>query len=219
MSTEIQDVLTANMVLVGVDLLNTPESVNAFRLEIDSEVSSGLPHGSINNGDRYLTISKHRISLSLAPDRSMIEREYPSRNDLPMLAEVAQKAMYFTDVGEQHEIRALGYNVRLVYQQDSGLSAAEYLSMRIFRGNLPGNEKWTLKGGSAKMTFGNGDRDLNVTIEPRFNDPGTEKVYLGLNLHSTEQRLPEKNEVQDSLEEAWDEAEQFIRHLDDIRQA
>lgn len=136
-----------------------------------------------------------------------------------MLAEVAYKAIYLTYVGEQHKIRALGYNVHLVYQQDSGLSAAEYLSMRIFKGNLPGNEKWTLKGGSAKMAFGNGDRDLNVTIEPRLHDPGTAKVYLGLNLHSTEQRLPDKNEVQYSLEEAWDEAEQFIRHLDEIRQA
>ena len=136
-----------------------------------------------------------------------------------MLAEVANKAICFSNLDE-HEIRAFGYNVDLVYQQDSGLSAAEYLSMRIFKGNLPRNEKWTLKGGSAKMTFGNGDRDLNVTIAPRFNDLGTDKVFLGVNLHSTEQRLPEKKDgVQYSLEEAWDEAEQFVRHLDEIRQA
>lgn len=212
MSTEIQDVLKACLILVGVDLLNTPESINSFRTSIDSEISLRIVPGTPSNG-RMITLPKHRISLSLESGRSILEREYPSHTDLAMLASVAHKAVYHTNL-EGHDLRAFGFNIELVYHQDSGLPAAKYLSNRIFRNDFPGSDSWNLHGGSAKITFSNEARYWNVTIEPRFNDPETSRVFLALNLHRPDQRLPEEREIRDSLEETWDEAMKFVKHLD-----
>lgn len=212
MSTEIQDVLKAYLVLVGVDLLNTPESINSFRDSIDSEISLSIVPG-LPSHSRMITLPKHRISLSLESGRSTLEREYPSRDDLSMLAKVSHKAVYHTNL-EGHIFQAFGFNIELVYDQDSGFPAAKYLSNKIFRNDFPGNDSWNLHGGSAKITFHSEDKYWNVTIEPRFNDSETSKVFLTLNLHRTDRRLPEEQGILDSLEETWDEAMKFVKHLD-----
>ena len=51
-------------------------------------------------------------------------------------------------------------------------------------------------------------------LEPRFNEQDTTKIFLSINLHRNEQRLPDKNEIRDSLCETWDQVHEFAIRLD-----
>lgn len=211
MSTKIKDVLTVNFTLHGVELLRNQESFNDFRDSVDSEILLvETPHGG-RSGRRH-ELPKHRISLYFASDRSTIAREYPSRCDLSMLAMVANNAISYTNLDEQKSL--ISAYIALVYYQDSGLTAAEYLSKRILKDGFIGDE-WALIGGSAKMSFHNAGTHRKVTIEPRFNDPVTDKVFLNLELIRDAQQIPDGRNIQISLEETWDEATKFLNHLDE----
>lgn len=219
MSARIRDVLTANLVLVGIDLLTTTEAIHAFRASVDSEVALGLalvPNVPTpdSSQERTLTLSKDRISLTFSSARSVIQREYPTREGLTRLAEVAGLAIANTQLQDTH-VRAFGYNVELIYDQDSGRPATEYLAHRLFPDDYPQNPGWDLTGGSAKLTFRSDGISWIVTIEPRFNDINTKNVFLGLNLHRNEQRIPETEEIRDSLETSWDQAIMFVKRIDD----
>ena len=216
MSAEIRDVLTINVVLAGIDLLNTQELLESFSRSIDSEVISeglALVAGTPSGRGRLLTLKKDRIALSLSSERSAVTREYPTRDGLDRLAEIAGKAIEHTDNSNQ-TVSAYGFNIELAYDQDSGQSASAYLADRLF-GNFLRNDGWDLTGGSAMLRFSNGPGKLWIaTIEPRFRDVLTERVFLILNLHREEDRFPTTEEIRVSLEETWDEAQTLVQLLD-----
>ena len=130
------------------------------------------------------------------------------------MTEVAGMAIANTEL-QNPQVRAFGYNVELVYDQDSGSPATEYLAHQLFADDYPRNEGWHLEGGSAKLTFRSNGLSWIVTIEPRFNDANTKKVFLSMNLHRNEQRIPETDEIQNSLETTWDQATTFVKRLDE----
>ena len=222
MSVTIQDVLKANVVLVGVGLLNYPDEVERFRSAVDTDVSvtgSGFildAQSSIAQPGRTLNLNRDRIVLELSQVRSSIEREYPSEEDLGRLAEVARHAISATEL-EGTSPRAFGYNIELIYDQDSGQSAFSYLAERLFTDNLFLDLGWQLSGGTGKLMFDMDGKRCNVTVEPRFNDVAATKVFFSLNLHHDEQRIPNGDEIKDSLREIWDQAHIFANHLDEGR--
>ena len=88
MAVEIQDVVKANLVLVGLRLLNSPEQIERFGKAIRSDVqiagaglvaniASGLTEPGLTLG-----LNRDRITLDLSQSRSTVNREYPSRGDL-----------------------------------------------------------------------------------------------------------------------------------------
>ena len=220
MATTVQDVLNVNLVLVGVGLLNKPEEFNEFRDAVATDVVVagsglviGIPTNTAETG-RTLTLNRDRIALDISPSRSVIRRDYPLYGDLDRLAEVIGHAITKTDIKSQ-EPQAFGYNIELVYDQDSGIPALQYLAKRLFAANLPGNEGWELIGGTSRLLFEGGEARWSVTVDSRFNDEAATKIFLSLNMHRAETRLPRLDEVRASLQEVWTQAHNFAIQLDE----
>lgn len=213
MAARIRDLLTANLVLVGVELLNGDDRVKSFKDSLDSEIvlEQLSPLNSAAEG-RKITLPKDRISIDIFRERSVLRQEYPSEMALNNLASVAGLAIKNTT--NVDEVRTHGYNIELVYDQDSGSLASTYIADRIFS-DFSRNEGWRILGGQASFKFaGTEGKTWNVVIEPRFRNDTTDKVFLSINLHKEEKRLPEVQEIEKCLDETLHEAKTFIKRLD-----
>lgn len=225
MGVAVRDILKANLVLIGLHLLDKPEAVTAFRSHVDTDVQvsgAGLvlaPASSGMGATQTLSLNRDRISLDLAPDRSVITKEYPSteepqlHRDFSRLSEVASFAISNTSE-EGGTLRAFGYNIEVVYEQDTDLSAFNYLAKRLFQSESTTKAGWQLIGGAAKLSYEGDNKLWNLIVEPRFNDKETNRIFLSLNLHKVQQSSPSQDEIRDSLYEAWSQATAFAMQLD-----
>ncbi len=219
----IEDIIKVNFVLVGYRLLSTQEEVDAFTEGVGSDVQiSGA--GFTANVQSGLTeplyslvLNKDRITLELSSLRSTISRDYPEKEDLQRLSDVVTAAIVNTPSPEQPP-RAFGYNIELVFDPRAGTPAFQFLGHKLFRAEL-GNQGWTLSGGSAKLIFrddsdaGSSTMSWTATIEPRFNDVRSSRVFLSLNLHRAEQRIPTAENIESDLSNLWNQASEFIQQL------
>ncbi len=218
-ATRHHDVVTTNLVLVDVDLLNQQDEFERFRakLDVDLRLEVGLIT-NISSGQtepsRKITLDRERIALSLSPSRSSITREYPDRPDLERLSQVSALAIESTDLAG-HVPRAFGYNIELVFDQDSGQPAIQYIGKRLFGCQSLGEAGWELIGGIGRLIFADATSRWTVNLQPRFDDTDTSRVFMSLNLHRDEQRLPNEEEIRHSLMEAWTKAEEIINRLDE----
>ena len=137
MAVKIQDVVRANLVLLGLRLINTPNELQAFKSAVGTDVQvagaslvANIPTGVTEPG-RVLTLNRDRITLDLSPSRAAINRDYPERGDLRRLAEVAWQAIN-TSSDASVQPQAFGFNIELIFDQDSGTNAFGYLSGRLF---------------------------------------------------------------------------------------
>ena len=221
MAVTTPEVIKASLVLVGLHLLGTPEQIESFKRAIGTDVQlSGVGMGvnmqtGVAEPGLALALSRDRITLDLSASRSMINRDYPSREDLPRLAEVAGQAISNTLVAEQ-QLRAFGFNVELIFGQQSAATAFEYLSKRLFDVGPLGNEGWQFVGGAGRLVFNDIGRRWTISLEPRFNDETESRVFLSVNLHKAEHTPPGEGEIRDSLDEIWDEVHNFIQRLDEM---
>ena len=219
----VEDVIKVNIVLVGYRLLSTQEEVDTFRDDIKSDVQiagAGFT-ANIQSGNTEplynLVLNKDRIALELSSLRSTISRDYPEEKDLVRLALVASQAIRVSDLTDQSP-RAFGFNIELVFNPYADLPAFDYLGARLFREDL-GNEGWTLSGGSGKLIFADNSSipgnliHWTIALEPRFNDARASRVFLSLNLHHSEERVPTQAEIEDSLKLLWDQAYKFVERL------
>ena len=216
-----QTVLKINIVLVGLHLLRNPDEVNAFANSADTEVVTsalgltiGLPPVSPELGQR-IELPRDRISIDLTPVRTTIEREYPScPSDLEHLAKTAGLAIASTESLDTPPT-AFGYNIEAVYNQTSGRSAFSYLGDKLFASGGPALTGWELVGGSGRFIFNSDEGRWSIRVEPRFNDEENSRVFLNMNLHKTESRLPDVDDMMASFVHIWRQAESFARHLDE----
>ena len=219
MTISIQDVVKANLVLVGLRLLGQPGEIEDFKRGLSADVQiigagliADIPSGVTEPG-HTLALSRDRITLDLSRSRSTISRDYPLREDLPRLAQVAGQATASTSLGGVQP-RAFGFNLEMIFDQDSGLPAFGYLSSRLFDVNPLGNEDWQLVGGAGRLIFGDGPRRWTFSLEPRFNDDTESRVFASVNLHIDNQLLPNEAEIRASLEELWDNTLLLVERLD-----
>lgn len=216
MAVKILDILQANLVLVGIGLINTQEEIAAFHQAVETEVLSveaGVGSEVVTN--RAHTLNRDRIALSRIADRMTISREYPEQASLERLATVARTAIDVTHpTGDQ--LRAFGYNVELVYEPDPQENAIRYLAERLFVPNVLRDEGASLTGGAARLFFEKDGRRWQSTLEPRLNDEATNRIFATLNLHRAEPdlALPTRDEILESLTLAWNEAHDLIDRID-----
>ena len=218
MTAEVQDVVKANLVLVGLRLLSEQEELNAFRHAVSTDVQiagAGLIANilsGVTEPGRILTLERDRITLELSPSRSTINRDYPLRKHLDRLAEVAWQAID-TSFGRPQP-SAFGFNVELVFEQDSGEPAFGYLSRRLFDVGPLGDEGWRFVGGAGRLVFNDSGNRWTINLEPRFNDDTESRVFLGVNVHMSEQPLPDQAGLATSFEGVWDGIHEFVERLD-----
>ena len=216
MAAEIQDIIRANLVLAGLRLLNTPAELEAFKRAVKTDVQE-VRHGPIVLGTtepvRVFALHRDRITLELSPSHSAINRDYPLREDLPRLAEVAWQAINNTSTEGQH-LQAAGFNIDLVFEQDSEKTAFEYLSQRLFGVEPSTNEGWRFVGGAGRLIFDAGVRQWTISMEPRFNDANESRVFVNANLHIAAQVLPTEKEIEAPFKEIWRAIYDFVQWLD-----
>ena len=57
-----------------------------------------------------------------------------------------------------------------------------------------------------QLIYADADGRRTITVQPRFNDTTTSRVFLSLNLHKQEQRFPDEAEIQTTLKEIQQES-------------
>lgn len=225
MPINIQDILKINIVLGGVRLLPEPHQHDAFIASIDTDVvarqpvmalPAGFPGGFQEADELTFALPKDRIELSCQPSQSVAEREYPATiDDLDRLAEITSQAIALTEPTGQTPV-AYGFNIQMVYLTSAEEPSGEYLAKRLFRQLDLG--KWSLTGGSGHLSFrASSDALYNFTVEPRFKDPVSQKVFLSLNLHKDRPEMPDQDELVISLRDIWVRCQQFATQLDGSR--
>ena len=219
MSTEVQDILKVNIVFVGVQLLKNPEKVKAFSDAIGTEAivsETGLVLGLSPKGPEpglRLSLHRERITIDNIGDRTVIEREYPDHDDLPRLTEVAGFALNHSDLVGQ-ATTTYGYNIEMVYDQLSQTPSFQYLGERLFGKSDFNVGDWRFIGGAGWLAFDSEDGSWQIKLEPRFNDMETSKVFMSLNMHKAEQRVPSTADFQNDLGRVWNQAHDFVQCLD-----
>ena len=222
MPPHIDDVLSANLVLVGVGLLSNPEELGKFRGLVDAsfQVETGLVTNvlsGITEPSQTIHLHRDRIVLNLSPSRSTVAREFPDIDnpvpDLEHLSEIADFAIGASNLDGQ-ELRAFGYNLEAMFVSNATSSAHQYLGGRLFGNRFPHRPDWQLAGGSGQLIFQDGNRRWTMTLQPRGDEDESSRVSLGLNLHCNQKQRPELGEMIASFSEIWHEAQQFINWLD-----
>ena len=219
MSVRLEDVLQVNLVLAGVRLLNTPNERAAFNRIVGTEVSEApgvgeltfnAPEGTpIDLAPKTLTLNRDRISLSLLPDRSTISRDYPSEEDLERLGDVVKFAIDRSNL-EGQQLRASGFNLDAVYELSTEETAIQFIGTRMFAPNLFHEAGYGFAGGQCRLHLTRNDELWNITVEPRRGDLTTNKVFVGLNLHRPESKIPSRYEIRKSLQEVWAQAHSLM---------
>ena len=215
MAVGIEDVLQTNLILVGVNLINSEAELDGFRRGVGVEIVTAEASLGGELVERTHDLSRDRIKIRVTPERVAISREYPDEADIERLASVVWQAIENTDLSGQ-EVRALGYNVELVYETGSQEPASQYLSDHLFTPFLLRDEESQLVGGAARLQYTKEGRTWQARFEPRFNDGSTTKIFAGLNLHEANPDLSSlgESDIRDSLELVWSEIRRLIVQID-----
>ena len=213
MSFRIHDVLNVGVVILGADLVFEPDAVEALKAAIgtDIRVATAQPPGDLES--TTLVLDRERVEVTTRGSRSTILRWYPEEKDLPKSAEVA--ALVLAVSGQDVEpIEAVGYNLEIVFEQFSGHPASRYIGERLFDYQSLGDETWPLMGGVGRITFGDPHVNRTFTVEARFGDEQTTRVFVSANLHVAGNRIPTVDQIKQSLDTIWRDTFNLMEQLD-----
>ena len=225
----IDEVLKANLVLVGVRLIGTEDQKANFdkRINVDTIESSPAPgailniqseSGPIDLVPKTLTLGRDRIKLDLMPDRTAISIEYPDGDDdLNKLASIARTAIEVSDVGNQ-VLRAFGFNLEVVYKLTDGEQAGEFIARSMFAPGLFESAGFQIVAGSPKLVLHKNGQLWNIGIEPRFGKADSNKIFATINLHYEYTKGGNgvglgHSAIHNSLMNVWEEAHAIVEGL------
>ena len=214
MSVQLQEVLSVELVLIGIELLRGEEEEARFRrdaavevLTRPSRVAGGRP---VPDHSRALVLSRERIAVDTSLLGTVIRWDYPWGN-WSRFGEVVTLAVGPT--AETHEVE-LGYNVDLVFTQDSGQPSSAYLGERLLNPSLLGQLGWPLRGGGAQVSLRDENRTWAFIVEPRAEDLSGNRVFLRVSLQWPLSPIPSTSQITASLQESLDQAMRLMQILD-----
>ena len=219
MAVRVEDVLSVNVVLVGIELLRIAAEVEACSAAFDGEfIQDGAFVDVVGQmppaRGRMLRAPRERILVEVSQRRSRFTKEYPGGvDDVALVADVASRALESTTV-EEPAVSAHGFNLAMVYRDASGEEALPYLGRRIFAPPAFAPDGWTSFGGQGKLKFQDGVRQWTITLEPRLQAPNTQKVFLDVNLHVPEAGVPSQDEMEAQLRALWEQAHGLMNAID-----
>ncbi len=214
------DILHADIVLVGVSLLQNEDEREKFTRNIDGaevitmEVGQTLPGDVQIPHQTTIKIERDRITITLSQGRTIIRRDYPSRlrleEDLEHLSGVIVSAIRHSEWASQ-PLTGFGYNMSCVFNPGLEEPAVSYIRRMLFRTMLDGE----LLGGTARLyALDRQDRRLTFDIQPRpAEDLRTRHLYVGLNMHSVSNRMPKPESILPSLLELKNRIVRFMSNL------
>jgi hypothetical protein len=223
MAIQVDDFVSTNLVIIGINLLETPEQLMEFRqqvgnpLTIEAGAVTNFPIG-LTEPSRRIQLARDRVILELTGSRATITKEFPNTQDpLPdfeRLAEVTDCAISLSGVAS-HSIRSFGYNMELVFGLDPGQSPRDFLGTRLFGEDFRHDEAWDLVGASSQLIFTQGPRQWTFGLRSGGENAPSSRVILGSNVHYEETELPSRQAVLDALNEIWHESRKFMNWLDE----
>ena len=187
--------LGASVVIVGIDLPSVDKLVE--ELEAISKTEVQVLSGG-DGGPDVLFLEKERLRITILESQLSVSREYPSEEDLLPLANISTATLNILN----QPIKAIGYNVDLVFEQNSGRLAERYLG-RIFKHREFGGKEWPLWGGFGTMVFGNSRKRKSFNVAPHLMDDKTTRVLVEANYHVGDEKIPQETEIGESLALIW----------------
>ena len=219
MAVEVQDILSIDAVFADLELLRNNDETAACSAALGSEIITEValvvgPSRSTPVQGRRLQMPRDRMRVEASAHRTRAVREYPAQiDDVASVVRLARQAIASTDL-QGAVPSSFGFNMELVYDQDSGEDAFAYLGRRLFARASDLHEKWGHAGGSGKLVVREGIWQWTINLEPRFQAADTTKVFLGANLHVPEPRMPDDGDMEMMLRELWGRAHEVIENLD-----
>ena len=200
--------LGASVVIVGIDLPSMYDLVG--QLGVISKTDVQVLSGGEGDPD-VLILDRERIEITVLRSQLSVSREYPSEEDLKTLANISTATLNFLD----QPIEAIGYNVDLVFEQNSGRSAERYLGERLFKRRDLGDKNWPLWGGFGTMIFGDSQKRKSFNLAPRIEDGKTTRVLVEANYHVGDGLTPQRTEIGESLATIWKDSFKIMEFIDE----
>ncbi len=151
---------------------------------------------------KSVSVSNFRVE---AHDRS--GRYNPVSSDLPLLF---HKMLNQLNI---QEIQALGANYE--FQLKAPNNAAQTIAQKLLvnvESVLPIGSQ--VRGGAARIYFGDDNNSLyTLIVEPRFNDPSTNNIWMSCNYNITAIEAPAVEEVASILGRGYNVIERFAQEL------
>ena len=222
MATDLREIINVSLVLLNHDLLGDDAQVQAFleAVDVDVRLEGGMATNVLTGAthpSRTLYLDRDRISLTLSQPRSTIVREFPSltslREELDRFAEVVDEV--FNATGISGITCDFGYNTEMVFTQDVEDTALRFLGNRLLNGgvfNQPGRQ---LIGGTCRVIVEDESGQWNYTFEPRAGDLHRRRVFVGTNLHNTQQPLPGRSDIATYIGNIVDNTKELMSRLDE----
>ena len=220
MAVAVQDILSIDAVFIDLELLRNDQEIAACGAALGSEIITeggmlvlGPSRGGAVQG-RRLQMPRDRMLVETSVHRTRAARQYPAHiGDVASVVRLVRHAIASTDM-QGAVPSSFGFNMELVYDQDSGQDALSYLGRRLFVRASDLHETWGHADGFGKLLVREGTWQWTITLEPRLQARDTTKVFLGVNLHVPEARMPDGGEMEMLLRELWNRAHGLIENLD-----
>lgn len=229
MGTSIDSIIDVSFVALQVNLLEEPEQKHQFVMASEAEVDF-VPRvdivaadlsGKISGSDRFV-LQRERIDVELKPSeqRNTITRKYPENaDDLGRLAEIIHFALSLSDRSGSKlgmEI-GYGYNIQLVFSQDTHDSSLAYLADKTIDPVLSERIGEDIFGANPTIYFRQDTRYWVVRLEPRYADQQNLKIFMAINYHvgDPDDTLPQDvEEIKSDLKTLWDRAHSLVADID-----
>ena len=200
--------LGASVVIVGIDLPSVDNL--AGELGLISKTDVQILSGGDGKPD-VLILDRERIEITIIESQLSISRIYPSEEELLTLADISTATLNFLN----QSIKAIGYNVDLVFEQNSGRSAERYLGGRLFKRREFGDKEWPLWGGFGTMVFGDSRKRKSFSAAPWTEDEKTTRVLVEANYHVGDGIIPQQTEIGESLAMIWSDTIGIMKLIDE----
>ena len=221
MVAHLREIINFSLVIVDLELLTLDDQVREFQNTVDADVRPG---GGVSidaatgrtQQARMLHLDRDRININLSPSRSSITREFPSVDNLTAdterFAHIADSALTSLPRLETAHFD-FGYNVEMVFDQDYSPSALEFLGQQLLRTERIALPDRHFVGGACRLMVTDDVSQWTYSLEPRFNDLRTSRIFISVNRHNAERLLPQGSEIKDAILQVISDTQELMNRL------
>ena len=174
MAVTAQDILSIDAVFADLEVLRNAQEIAACGAALGSEIITegemlvlGPSRGGAVQG-RRMQMPRDRMFVGDLAHRTRAARQYPAHiDDVASVVRLVGHAIASTDLRGAVP-SSFGFNMELVYDQDSGQDALSYLGRRLFARVSDLHETWGHAGGSGKLLVREGTWQWTIALEPRL---------------------------------------------------
>ena len=222
MNISMVDILNVNFVLVGVQLLDTSSKRRQFAGGVglseitEEEASLNVPQTPVPvPGIRRVSLNRDRITLTMTnePDRTVIQRDYPSQAELGRLVDIIVLAIKQSSSSEREQLTRHGFNADVVYQLPTGWTYGRFISDHVLRRDLLGNAGYKTESANLRIRLSRNSQTWYVRMEPRMGADDSELLFASLNLDIETNKMPSRSAIMEHLQEIWEQAHGIMGSL------